>query len=155
MFAKMCQTHGMCSSYSNWAPLVLRVVLGVIIAVHGSQKLFGWFEGPGLEGTVGFFTMLGIMPAFFWAWVVALVEFVGGILLILGLGVRVVAPLVAINMLVALLKVHLARGFFVGDGGYEFVLILIAVAVSLALTGAGKISLDNIMCTQYCKTKTS
>ena len=153
MFGSVCSVHGYAHRYRAWGPVVLRVVLGVILAVHGSQKLFGAFEGPGIDGTVMFFSTLGIAPAAFWAWVVALVEFAGGILLIFGALTSVAAVLIAINMTVALVTVHWERGFFVGQGGYEFVLILIAVAISLLITGPGKFAVDEYVCKLWCKGK--
>jgi putative oxidoreductase len=122
--------------------LILRVVVGLILAGHGAQKLFGWWGGQGMDGWTQMVAKLRIRPAQPWAWVAALAEFGGGILLALGL----LSPLgnlaIAGSMLVAIATVHLARGFWVTKGGYEFNLALLAAVAALALTGPGAYSLD-------------
>ena len=122
--------------------LILRVVVGLILAGHGAQKLFGWWGGQGMDGWTQTVAKLRIRPAQPWAWVAALAEFGGGILLALGF----LSPLgnlaIAGSMLVAIATVHLSRGFWVTKGGYEFNLALIAAVAALALTGPGAYSLD-------------
>jgi len=122
--------------------LILRVVVGLILAGHGAQKLFGWWGGPGMEGWTQMVAKLRIRPAQPWAWVAALAEFGGGILLALGF----LSPLgnlaIAGSMLVAIATVHLPRGFWITKGGYEFNLALLAAVAALALTGPGAYSLD-------------
>jgi putative oxidoreductase len=110
---------------------------------HGLGKLVGApFAGGGIEGTIGFFASVGIpMPAVM-AWVVALVEAVGGLALILGVAVPVFAAALAINMAVALLTVHLSKGFSVSGGGYEFVLTLLAGSVCLCFAGPGVLAVQ-------------
>ncbi len=126
--------------WSDYAPLVLRVVTGVIFAMHGYQKLMG-----GLPGVTGFVASLGFpMPELFAVLLIA-VELVGGIMLILGLLTRFAAKLSAIVAVIALVLVHLPNGFFMATGGYEFILLLLAASVSLMLTGGGKWSLDRMM----------
>ncbi|QYJ17111.1 Putative oxidoreductase MhqP [Rubrobacter xylanophilus DSM 9941] len=124
------------------ALLVLRLVLGVIFVAHGAQKLFGSFGGPGLKGTAGFFEQLGIRPSYPMAVVVGAVEFFGGILAALGFLTPVAAVGLILVMLGAILTVHLRNGFFNQNGGYEFNLTLIGVALALLLAGAGSYSLD-------------
>ncbi|MBI4135144.1 DoxX family protein [Candidatus Uhrbacteria bacterium] len=145
-----------CSSCSgkcaDWGLLVLRLGVGVVFFAHGAQKLFGWFGGGGLTGTAGFFGTLGLAPAAFWTWLVALVETFGGLALILGLFTSVAGALLFINMAVAFFLVHLKNGFFAGKGGYEFVLTLGVAALALALSGAGRFALDAKMC-KSCKGK--
>lgn len=120
--------------YGFFAPLIIRVVLGLVFVVHGYPKLFG-----GFSQTAGFFESIGIKPAKFWVFVVGVVEFFGGIALILGFAVQLAAFLIAVDMLVAIWKVKFRQGF---AGGYEFDLVLLAMAVSLLLTGAGAYAFD-------------
>ncbi|WEK61207.1 MAG: DoxX family protein [Candidatus Microbacterium colombiense] len=118
--------------------LVLRVVVGAVFAAHGAQKIFEFT----IPGTVGSFADMGVPMAEIAAPVVAFIELIGGILLILGFLTRPVSILLAIDMAVALVLVHLPAGLWVGDGGYEFVAVLGVVALALAFTGAGRFSVD-------------
>lgn len=122
--------------------LVLRVVLGVIFAIHGAQKLFGSFGGPGLKGTAGFHEQLGIKPPYLMAVLAGLAEFAGGILVAVGFLTPLAAVALIVVMAVATLTVHLKNGFFSMNGGYEFNLALAGMALTLLLTGAGAFSLD-------------
>ncbi len=129
------------TSASNWAPVALRLVLGLVMAGHGAQKLFGWFGGHGLQATAGFFAEnLGLKPGLFWAALAAGGEFFGGLLLILGLATRLAAVNTAIIMIVAIITVH-PSAFFL-PAGMEFALSLLAMAIALTLTGGGALSLD-------------
>ena len=122
--------------------LFVRGALGLSMAAHGSQKLFGWFGGFGLEGTAGFFETLGFNPGIFFAAAAGLGELVGGLLIALGL-LGVVGPAIVVGvMLVAIVSVHLPNGFFASSNGYELPLIYAAVAVTLALVGFGRYALD-------------
>ena len=118
--------------------LILRLVVGIVFIAHGWQKLSG-----GIEGVGGFFGVLGIPAAGFFAYVVTFVELLGGIALVLGFLTSVASGLLAITMIVALFVVHLPNGFSVGNGGYEFVLTLLAAAIALSFTGPGAFSLDS------------
>ena len=120
--------------YSGFAPLILRLALGLVFVVHGYPKLFTHFSQ-----TKEFFNSVGIKPAKFWVFVVGAVEFFGGIALILGFAVQLAALLIAINMIVAILLVKFRKGFV---GGYEFDLALLAIAVSLLFLGAGFYAFD-------------
>jgi putative oxidoreductase len=122
--------------------LILRLVVGLTLAAHGAQKLFGWFGGSGMTGWTQAVTKLRIRPAQPWAWVAALSEFGGGLLLALGFLSPIGSLAIAGAMLVAIATVHFPRGFFVTKGGYEFNLTLIAAVTALALTGPGAYSLD-------------
>jgi putative oxidoreductase len=124
--------------------LLIRVVLGGIMAAHGAQKLFGWFGGPGLTGTGGWLEAMGLRPARVWAGLTGLAEFGGGALLILGLLTPLGAAAVAGVMLVAIATVHWRNGFFNTNGGYEFNLLIVAAAIALAFTGPGTISIDDL-----------
>jgi putative oxidoreductase len=117
---------------------LVRIVVGITFLAHGWQKLFV----NGIPGVTGFFGSLGIPASGFFAIVVTLLELIGGFALILGLGTRIVSALLAVDMLVALVLVHLPNGFFVSNGGVELVLLLLVASVSLALSGAGAYSVD-------------
>jgi putative oxidoreductase len=127
---------------SSWGPLALRIPVGVIFAAHGAQKLFGWFGGYGLEGTGQWMGSIGLAPGYLMALLAGSAEFFGGLALVLGLLVRPAAAALAFAMLVAVFAVHIDKGLFVANNGYEFGLALLAVAVSLVVTGAGRASLD-------------
>jgi len=122
--------------------LILRLGIGVILAAHGAQKLFGVWGGPGMAGWTQSVQRLRIRPAQPWAWVAALSEFGGGLLLGLGLLSPLGSLAIIGAMLVAIATVHLANGFWNGKRGYEFNLSLVAAAAALALTGPGAYSLD-------------
>jgi putative oxidoreductase len=125
--------------------LTLRLVVGLTLAGHGAQKLFGWWGGSGIHGWTQVVTKLRIRPAKPWAWVAALSEFGGGILLALGLLSPLGSLAITGAMLVAIGTVHLPKGFWNGKGGYEFNLTLIAAAAALALTGPGTYSIDHAL----------
>jgi putative oxidoreductase len=120
--------------------LPLRVAGGVIFAAHGAQKLFGWFGGYGLEGTAGWMESIGLGPGLLMATLAGGAEFFAGLLLIIGLLVRPAALLLAVTMLVAIAKVHLANGLFLTNNGYEFGLALLVISAALFIRGAGSFS---------------
>ena len=121
--------------------LVLRVVVGLTFFAHGSQKLFGWFEGPGLAGVRGWLGSMGMRLPALMALLVAGSE-TGGVLFALGLFTPFVALALVATMFVAIVTVHWRNGFFSGKGGYEFNLSLVAACVAVAATGPGRFSLD-------------
>jgi putative oxidoreductase len=122
--------------------LVIRVVLGLIFAAHGSQKLFGWFGGYGLAGTGGFLETLGFRPGKTYATAAALSEFGGGLLFALGFLGAAGSALMLSVMLVAIITIHRKNPFFVATNGMEHPLVFATVAVGIALTGPGRYSLD-------------
>lgn len=122
--------------------LVGRVFVGLLMAAHGSQKLFGWFGGHGLVGTGAFFESLGFRPGRVFAALAAATEFVGGLLIALGLLGPVGPALMLAVMLVAVGSVHWRNGVFATANGIELPSLYAAGAVALALTGPGLFSLD-------------
>jgi len=124
------------------ALLILRLFLGVVFVMHGSQKLLGAFGGSGITGFAGLLAKYGIEPHVLWAWVVAITEFVGGICILFGFLTRFWAAGLVIDMTVAVVKVHLVNGFFWTKGGFEFVLTLGIIALVLLMTGPGSLSMD-------------
>ncbi len=126
----------------------VRVGAGVIFAAHGAQKLFGWFGGYGLEGTAGWMTSIGLEPGLLMATMAGGAEFIGGLLLIVGLLVRPAALMLAVTMVVAIVTVHLQNGFFLANNGYEFGLALLAVSIGLVFRGAGSLSADRLLQTK-------
>lgn len=123
------------------AGLLLRLVFGALFTAHGAQKIFEWT----IAGTQQAFGQMGIPLADLTAPVVAVLEFGGGIALVLGLLTRPIALLLAVDMLGALALVHLSAGLFVADGGYELVLALAGGSAALALVGPGRLSLDHLL----------
>ncbi|HLC50334.1 MAG TPA: DoxX family protein [Candidatus Nanoarchaeia archaeon] len=120
---------------NEWALALLRVVLGVLFTYHGYVKLF---VPGGFKGTVAFFLAIGLPVPAYTALLVSVVEFFGGLALIVGLLTRWTSALLFVEMLVALFKVHLKNGFFIGSSyGYEFVLLLLASLAVVYACGAG------------------
>jgi len=134
------------SPFSDWGLLILRIAMGIIFLVHGWPKLNPNSPMKGAAGFGGFLKQMSVpLPGFF-AWVVALLETVGAVLLVLGLGTRILAVLFAINMLVAIFvaKIRTMKVGFAAQQatGWEFDFALLAGALALLFTGAGSIALD-------------
>ena len=131
--------------YSGWeelAYLLLRVAAGAVLIPHGMQKLFGSFGGPGMNGFIATLRKVGYPMADMWGWLIALLEFGGGILLVIGLFTRPVALLVLIFMLEAA-RFHLGvGGFFWTARGNEYPLLFAVVALMLVIRGGGPYSVD-------------
>lgn len=121
--------------------LLARVTLGLLMAAHGSQKLFGWFGGHGLEATAGFFQSLGFRPGRLMATVASALEIASGLLLALGL-LSPVAAAVMVSMMIVAGSVHWPNGFFAMGNGIELNVLYAVGAATIALTGPGAHSLD-------------
>lgn len=132
----------------SYGPAVLRACVGAVFIAHGAQKLFGTWDGPGLNGTAAMLTSLGLPYPYPLAILLGVTEFGGGILLALGGLTRGAALALAIDMGVALWKVHYRNGFFLNDqagrgGGIEFAMVLLGALVCLMLIGPGAFSIDH------------
>jgi len=125
--------------------MLLRVTIGLTMSAHGAQKLFGWFNGPGIEGTARGMEALGFHPGKRHATMAGLTEFAGGLILALGFVTPLGAALVASVMLVAALSAHVKQGFFITSGGYEYNLVLGVAAITLAFAGPGAFSVDALL----------
>jgi len=138
-------------TYPSWSRAVVRVALGVVFLAHGGQKVFGWFGGPGLKATIQMFQQyMKVPPAA--TVVAALIEFLGGLAMLTGFLARPAALGIIAVMLVAIVKVHGQHGFFInfsgtpGKGhGFEFNFVLIAMALSILIGGAGALSIDCLL----------
>ncbi|MQX53371.1 DoxX family protein [Alcanivorax sediminis] len=127
---------------ANWAPLALRLPVGIIFMAHGAQKLFGWFGGYGLEGTGQWMASIGLEPGYLMALLAGSGEFFGGLAILVGLLTRPAALVAAVTMIVAILTVHIGNGLFMSNNGYEFGLALLAASLSLVISGGGNLSAD-------------
>ncbi len=130
---------------TSLSQLALRIPVGIIFVAHGAQKLFGSFGGYGLEGTGQWMASIGLNPGYLMALLAGSGEFFGGLALILGLLVRPAAALLAFTMVIAIVTVHIGNGLFMSNDGYEFGLALLAASVALAISGAGRGSLDAML----------
>ncbi len=129
------------------ALMILRIVLGVVFFVHGSQKVLGWFGGYGFKATIGAFTDKLHIPLVFALLAIA-AEFIGSIALIFGFCTRIAAFGIAVVMIVAIFLVHLQYGFFMNwngmqkGEGIEYHILVLAITVALMIKGAGLFSID-------------
>jgi putative oxidoreductase len=127
------------------ALLLLRVVVGLTVAAHGAQKVFGWWGGSGIPGWTGALKSMRVRPALPWAIASAASELLGG----LGVAVGLLTPLAAFAIIatqfVAIALVHIPNGFWSTKGGYEFNLAILAAMFAVAIAGPGAISLDGLV----------
>lgn len=131
---------------ATWFTVPVRLALAAVMIGHGSQKVLGTFNGPGFTTYISGTTPLSFMrPAWFWLSAAAFSEFVGGILVGLGLLTRVGAFFIACVMLTAIAGVHWPGGFFAANRGYEYPLSLLAMAVALLIAGGGQLSVDRAL----------
>lgn len=122
--------------------LIVRLIIGGALAAHGAQKLFGWFRGPGPQGTAAMMESLGWRPGSVFAILAGGGEFGGGVLTALGFLNPIGPALIIIVMLNAIGSVHIRNGFFAADNGIELPLMNIAGALAIAFAGVGAYSLD-------------
>ena len=122
--------------------VILRLTVGLLLAGHGAQKLFGWFAGHGLNRTAQWLASMGFRPARAWALVAGILEFGGGLLFASGLFSPLGSLGIGASMLTAIAKVHWPK-LWVTEGGLELPLVNLAVVVAVGLAGPGSVSLDS------------
>jgi len=135
---------------NDYTGLFLRLTIAMVLFPHGAQKLLGWFGGYGFTGTMQFFTDTRGLP---WlvGFLVIIIEFFGSLLLLLGMGSRILAAGVAVLSIGIILTSHLQYGFFMNwfgnqnGEGYEYFLLLIGVSIALLINGSGKLSVDKLL----------
>lgn len=125
--------------------LLLRVLIGLLLAAHGAQKLFGWFSGHGLRGTADFLESLGWRPGRAFAIMLGAAEVAGGLTLAMGVGTPLGAGVIIAVLANAAWIVHRPQGLWNTNGGYEYPLVLIGGALTMALTGPGRFSIDHLL----------
>lgn len=121
--------------------LIIRVVFGLLMIGHGTQKLFGWFGGPGLHQASGFVGSRGFSPAKAWTFTGSASESLGGALLLLGFLSPLGSILIAAAMLTAIAAFHWPK-FWANEGGYEHPLVMLTAAVAVGITGPGSYAVD-------------
>jgi putative oxidoreductase len=124
--------------------LLLRVVMGLVMAGHGAQKLFGWFGGDGINGTASFVESLGWRPGRTFALLLGAGEFFGGLAFVLGFLTPFAAAVLIAGLATAAWAVHRPNGLWNSAGGFEYHLVLISAALAVAWTGPGRVSLDSL-----------
>lgn len=145
---------------NDWTGFILRLTLGIVLFPHGAQKLFGWFGGYGFDGTMQFFTGTVGLP-WFVGFLVILIESIGALLLVLGLGSRIMALGILAVMTGILLTSHIQNGFFMNwfgtaaGEGFEFDLLAIGLAISIMINGGGKFALDGIISKRFLSNNVS
>ena len=129
----------------SWAPLPLRLGLGVIFIAHGAQKIFGVWGGRGFDAWLSGEVPLGLQPAKLWLAAAAFSELLGGVMVLLGLFTRLGALLICGVMAVATYGVHWKYGFFMKNNGVEYTVALLCMALSVMITGGGRASIDSTL----------
>ncbi|MDF2668782.1 MAG: rane protein [Paenibacillus sp.] len=125
--------------------LIIRIIIGVTFIGHGMQKLFGWFGGYGPKGTGGWMESIGIRPGIVMAVLAGLLEVTGGILFAAGFLTPLAAAMIIVTMVVSIIKVHGKNGYWITANGIEYNVVLLAVALGVAFTGAGIYSIDHLL----------
>jgi len=122
--------------------LLIRFAAGMVLMGHGAQKLLGVSGGPGLARWTANVERMGFRPAFAWSTLAASAEFVGGVALAIGFFTPIAAALIVGDLFVAIAKVHWTKGLWVSNGGYEYAMLLLVVAIAVGLGGPGRYSVD-------------
>jgi putative oxidoreductase len=128
----------------NTGLLILRLVVGIGLAAHGAQKLFGWWGGPGVRGLLGHLTHMRFRPAPLWVAGAIATEIGGGLLLALGFLSPLGSVGVGASMLMAIVAFHWGKGFFGQSGGFESPFLYLIAAATIGMTGPGSYSLDSL-----------
>ncbi|OJU81089.1 MAG: hypothetical protein BGO11_16370 [Solirubrobacterales bacterium 70-9] len=129
----------------KFARLLARLFIGAMFVGHGTQKLFGWFGGPGIEGTTGMMGKLGLAPPRANAYAASLSETLGGAAIALGAFTPLAAASLIGTMTTAIRTVHLKNGFWSSGGGYEYNLTIIAALLLIVDGGPGSLSVDGAL----------
>ena len=135
---------------SHKAGLIYRITLGIVLLPHGCQFLLGWFGGYGFTGSMDYLTTGAGLPWLI-AFTVIFLQFFGSLLILAGLGTRLIAPAVIIMFIGMIVTSHLDHGFFMNWGGdqagegFEFHLLVIGLALALTVNGSGKYSIDRLL----------
>ena len=143
-------------TFASFAPLVIRVLLGLVVFPHGAQKLLGWFGGYGFSGTMGFLTDTMGLPWMI-AFLVIILESIGAIALLFGFATRIIGICYLFLAIGMVFTAHIQHGFFMNwfgnqsGEGIEYFLLWIGMAISLIITGAGKYAIDNIFISKDVK----
>ncbi len=134
----------------GWAPLLLRLALGIVMFPHGAQKMLGWWGGSGFSGTMGFMTEKMGLPTLI-VFLVIMIEFFGSLALIAGVMTRLAALGIGVEMLGAVATVHASNGFFMNwtgqqaGEGFEYHILVLGIVAALVILGAGRWSLDRAL----------
>lgn len=128
----------------DWGILVLRLGIGLMFTMHGLRMSFGLFGGRGIKGFAEMLSGLGFVPPIFWAYVASYTVLAGGLLLIAGIQTRLAAVFLLIFIVTAAVKVHLSKGFFIFNGGFEYNFVIAAACIALILLGTGKFSISRV-----------
>lgn len=134
--------------------LTLRLVVGLLVAGHGAQKLFGWFGGGGIAGTAGWLESMKFRPARLWAWLAGIAEFGGGVLFAAGLFSPLGSIGLASSMLTAIVRAHWPK-VWATDHGFELPLTYLVVALTVGVIGPGAYSLDTVLRTRLSPSLTA
>jgi putative oxidoreductase len=126
----------------DMAILILRLCLAIVFVAHGAQVAFAAFGGPGIDNFSKMLAGLGFKPALLWAYIGAYTEFIGGLCLLAGFFTRLAAAFILVFISVAAFKVHLAKGFFVQAGGFEYNFVIACICIALILSGGGKFGVN-------------